>query len=308
MEDIKDYLEIVLITYNRATELKNTLDALCKSPFAVCRITILNNASTDNTLKVCNSYLDEFANLTIITHKVNIGGNANILRAVETSNGKYTWILADDDEYDFSDCDDLIEAIITEKAELIHVGAHTDVPWNLGGNLDTPRNLVNKGYPFFRFSSFLPCNVFRTEAFYPYIIQGYDNIINFYPHMPFLISFYELDKYIYITKNRIVKAVIIRYLSYHKNILREINVGWFNTVLLLKNKKERKMVFKEQLGNSITKKMYLPLHVLLTIILYRIPITKYYQLFGITIFLCSLVLFPVFCIYFVARKVFRSFN
>ena len=112
MEDIRNYLEIIIITFNRCSLLEKTLDSLMKSPFSVCNITILNNASTDNTLDVCNNYMDKFLYLDIITHKFNIGGNANILRAVETSKGKYTWILADDDEYDFAGCNDVFKILV----------------------------------------------------------------------------------------------------------------------------------------------------------------------------------------------------
>jgi GT2 family glycosyltransferase len=303
MQNIKNYLEIVLITYNRAEYLRSTLLALAESPFSECHITILNNLSTDNTLEICNSFINRFSNLTIITNKVNIGGNANILRAVETSNGKYTWILCDDDEYDFSYCDDLIDAIIDEKAELIHVGGHTDVPWNFGGRLDTPRNLVNDGYSFFRFSGFVPCNIFKTSSFYPYIISGYANIANSYPHMPFLISFFDNNKNIYITKNRIVKATIGNQpLSY-----RDFYMCWLNTSFLLNNKKDRITMFLNpfHLNNKI-KKILFPLPVLNALICYNIPISKHLYLFGSLTFILSLIFLPFYFIFFKIKTLLKT--
>ena len=47
-----DNLEIIVITYNRAELLGTTLDRLAASPFSTCRITVLNNASTDHTQQV----------------------------------------------------------------------------------------------------------------------------------------------------------------------------------------------------------------------------------------------------------------
>jgi len=304
MESIRDHLEIFIVTYNRESYLQKTLDMLCESPFAICHITILNNASTDDTLKICNDYKNKFYNLSIITNKINIGANANMLRAIEISNGKYTWILADDDEYDFSNCDDFLEAIFYEKADLIHVGAHTDVPWKFGGELNSPRNLCRKGYPFFRFSSFVPCNVFKTKYFYPYIIQGYKNIVNLYSLMPFFMSFHELNKDIYITKNRIVKAVI----GQQRYSIRDFYEGWLNTSLLFRSKNDQILMFRNQFSDdfntkyNIMKKKLFSVAVLFRLIRLRVSLVKHYNLFGGVLFLGSFILLPLFCFYLILKK------
>jgi len=303
ISDIKNHLEIVIVTYKRAILLQKTIAALCESPFAQCRITVLNNASTDNTLEVCNSYRDKLSNLFVITHKANIGGNANILRAIETSNGKYTWVLADDDEYGFSDCDDLLEAIIKEKSDLIHVGAHADVSWDLGGSFDAPRELIKKGYSFFRFSSFLPCNIFKTKSFYPYLISGYENIINLYPHMPFLMSFYELDKKIYITKNRIVRAVI----GNQEYSSRDFIMGWLNTSLLLSDKRDRILMFRDQfIKKNDNNNFYFPLRSLHDMKRYKISVANHFRLFGVFGFSLSVILWPFYCFYKKTRKIYKK--
>ena len=299
MEEIKDHLEIVIITYNRASLLQNTLHALNESPFRACKITILNNASTDDTLKVCDGFLDEFPDLTITTNKVNIGANANIMRALETSNGNYTWILCDDDKYDFSDCDDFIEAVINEKAELIHVGANADVPWSFGGNLDIPRNLLKLGYPFFSFSSFVPCNVFKTKSFYLYIISGYNNIVNSYPHMPFFISFFELNKPVYVVKHRVVEGRVGAQNYSYNNFF----IWWLNTSLLLKTRKERSMMFIDPFRIKFSRKVFL-FHIwsMYTIIRVKEQKIKHYDIFGAFPFLYSLVAASLCYIYFRIRE------
>ena len=78
-----DNLEIIVITYNRAELLGTTLDRLAASPFSTCRITVLNNASTDHTQQVVWQKQSLFTNLRLVSNVVNIGGDANILRAVE---------------------------------------------------------------------------------------------------------------------------------------------------------------------------------------------------------------------------------
>ena len=230
-------LEIVLITYNRNNLLRNTLTKLASSPFSKCKITILDNCSSDNTIETVKGMVNLFPRLHIITNKINIGGNANIIRAAEISNGIYTWILCDDDKYDFSDCEDVIDSIIEEKYNLIHMGAHEEY-WGFGAIAASPRELISKGYPYFKYCSFLPCNLFRTQLFYHSIIQAYSNITNWYPHLPFLIEFYNRDERIYVAKKRIVSAIIGNQ-TYSSSLLF---TKWINTSNYF-SKKNEKLVF-----------------------------------------------------------------
>jgi glycosyltransferase involved in cell wall biosynthesis len=239
---IENKLEIVLITYNRSKLLENTLNQFLSSPFKDCRITILNNCSTDDTIQISNSFINKFLNLKIVTNKLNIGANANIMRAIEIVDLDYIWIVCDDDKYDFSDCDDVIDCIINEKSELINMGAHADYVWSFGGRNESVKKLYREGYPYFKASSFLPNSIFKKEAFLPFIISGYNNIANMYPHMPFLLSFYSLNKNIYVAKKRIVTAVIGEQ-SYNQN---DVTDGWINTSKLLKNRSDINKCFFDQ--------------------------------------------------------------
>lgn len=238
-------LEIIIITYNRSCLLINTLEQLKNSPFLNCKITVLDNCSTDNTFESANKMTIYFPKFNVLRNKINIGGNANIIRAVELSESKYTWVLCDDDKYDFSDCNDVIDAIINEKYNLIHMGAHEEY-WKFGATSLTPKQLVNMGYPYFKYSSFLPCNLFRTELFYSSIIEAYSNIANWYPHIPFLIEFYNRDEIIYVAKKRVVTAVIGN--QEYNNI--QLIDNWFNCSLYLTNKKE-KLIFQLNQGLSV---------------------------------------------------------
>ena len=120
---IEEKLEIVLITYNRYKDLNNTLKQFYDGPFSDCKFTILDNCSDDKTKEICEKYQNLFPNINIIRHLKNIGGNANILRAVETSTSLYTWVICDDDSYDFSECQDIINAINSGKYDLISPGS-----------------------------------------------------------------------------------------------------------------------------------------------------------------------------------------
>ncbi len=109
---LADELELTLITYNRADALARTLEQLATSPFAACRLTVLDNCSTDGTAGgVRGLRAERFPELRVVRHARNIGAEANYLRALETMERPYGWVLCDDDDLDFSDCDDVIAAI-----------------------------------------------------------------------------------------------------------------------------------------------------------------------------------------------------
>lgn len=248
MEKIEEKLSIVIVTYNRAPYLERTLEQLTNSPFNHCDISILNNCSTDHTAEIAQKYCSQYKNITHIKHRFNIGGNANILRAIEFSTREYLWILADDDTYDFSDVDDVINEISKQAVDLIHVGAHTDTEWSFGGQKYSLKDVVANGYTYFRFASFIGCNIFKVKAFSEYLIQGYGNIVNSYPHMPFLLGCYELDKDIYISKKRIAKASVGRQ-NYDTN---DLLAWWANTSNLLTEKSSSRICFFQQFyGNHV---------------------------------------------------------
>ena len=200
--DLESVLEIMLITYNRFECLDNTLKQLQKSPFAKCHITVLDNCSTDRTGKMTDKYRNKFEDFTVIRHPRNIGGDYNFLRAIELSTYRYTWILCDDDNYDFTYSDDVINAIVSCKYELVYVASRSPVQlgWN-GHGETTVKELVKRGARYHRACAFWPSIIFKAEAFNNYCFQAASTI---FPSMKFLNKSLEDDVLIYVAKEPIV--------------------------------------------------------------------------------------------------------
>lgn len=101
--NINKDLDIFLITYNRVDKLKDIVSDILSdnSPIKNCSITFLDNCSTDGTSEFLKELVKKYVNIIHIRHKANIGGNANIVRALEYVSKKYFWILCDDDTIDF---------------------------------------------------------------------------------------------------------------------------------------------------------------------------------------------------------------
>lgn len=114
-----DSLQIFIVTYNRARYLRRTLTQLLAetSPVRNCEIVVLDNHSTDETRDVVKEFAP-MRNVTIVTHPRNIGGNANIVRAMELARpNSYVWTLGDDDFYDFANWHEVELAMVRgEKA------------------------------------------------------------------------------------------------------------------------------------------------------------------------------------------------
>lgn len=247
IEKVEKILDIFITTYNRSDKLAKTLDYFANSPFRTCSITIFNNASTDDTLDMINSKKQLFADLKVITHPINIGGDANIIRTVEYCTKEYMWIVHDDDNFDFSDCQDLMQILCEGKVGLIHVGAHVEPIRNkFSGKLGNIKDFMSCGYPYFKFSSFTPCNIFKYQEIIPFVRAGHENIHNHYAIMPFLISKFENNDLLYITKKQICKASV-GVQSYDDEFLVK---SWFGTSFLFKNNQDRRSYFCEQFSSN----------------------------------------------------------
>lgn len=201
---LENVLEIFLITYNRSQSLANTLDQLKESPFANCRFTILDNCSIDDTPLVVKRYEKYFSDYRVIRHPINIGGDANYLRAVELSTSRYTWIICDDDTYDFMSADEVIGVVQRGEADLIVVGpVHpAETKRGLGGSIN---ELVRAGFlPHFTLS-FFPACIFRTELFdYDCIVKGFRFSAERYPNFGFINKMLQKNVNVYLAETEIV--------------------------------------------------------------------------------------------------------
>lgn len=164
--DLEILLELILITYNRSVFLDNTLRQLKDSPFAQCQLTVLDNCSTDDTPAVIAKYQDQFPNYKIIRHPINIGGDFNFLRAIEVSTAPYTWVVCDDDDFDFTHAGEVITAIESCAFDFIYIASRSPVQlgWD-GFGATTARQLTYEGARYHRALAFWPSVIYRRVLF-----------------------------------------------------------------------------------------------------------------------------------------------
>jgi len=192
-------LSIVIITYNRSGYLRRLLESLSKSTFKECDIWVLNNASTDKTIQVCEEYASTLKNLHLVTHKFNIGGDANIMRAYEYGDKYYKWILCDDDALHLDKTADLLDVLENKKYDLIRVGdvgvikeEHGQAK-TLGALLHDPQSLT------FYSLGFVPNLIFRNVVG-PHVRTAYEKIYTRYQQLFVLMGTFNLATVVYTTK------------------------------------------------------------------------------------------------------------
>lgn len=253
-------IDIFLVTYNREKQLRRTLNAFfdINSPIKNYSLTVLDNHSTDDTRKTLKSFARNHKNLEIICNPVNIGGVANICRAYELSlnkDGKYVWVLCDDDLLDFSGWTEVEEAV-NNNADLICVCDYA-LPENLHLKELLPHFLLQM--------TFVPAGIYKKDLLTSDVMQNmYLSIYTALNQCCISIEAINKKKNIMIIKNEIVHnglyagvntGLDYSYTRGQKNILKRQadNVwilGYSNILTLLKDEKLRKKAMEIALNSK----------------------------------------------------------
>ncbi len=189
---VKEKLEIILITYNRIRNLEHTVQQLLHSPVRDYKITVLDNHSTDGTSEYLTQLSKDWENINHIRHNRNIGGNANICRAFEIASSEYIWVLCDDDEYDWSNWNEV------EKA----IDANEDVICIADYYIKDKKSQAEIAAQL----TFLPAGIYKTSNLTSEVmLNSYYSIYTLFPHLPIVFSVFNEGKKIYLCEKGIVK-------------------------------------------------------------------------------------------------------
>lgn len=99
-------LSIVIPIYNSEIYLKRCINSLIVYKNLNIEIILIDDGSTDNSLKICRSYEKKFKNIKVI-HKKNEGQGIARNVGIDTATGDYITFVDSDDYFDNSDNNDL---------------------------------------------------------------------------------------------------------------------------------------------------------------------------------------------------------
>ncbi|MEI6207224.1 MAG: glycosyltransferase family 2 protein [Desulfuromonadales bacterium] len=199
-------LEIVLVTYNRASSLDSTLRQLAASPFNKANVTVYDNCSTDATPDICRKYCDKLHFMSVVRHEKHIGTNAGYLHAVENVGAEYGWILNDDTILDGTTFDQLIKAVISDSYDMLYVGSIAALDWH-GDESTTMAQLVAEKARVYTAFSLWPALIFKTSLYDDAcIVKGYRLANCVYPNFPFVRLLVEMDARVYVSAKQVVRT------------------------------------------------------------------------------------------------------
>ena len=157
--NIKNQLEIYLITYNRLDKLKNTLERILEGPIANYDIKILDNTSTDGTKEYCEKFVKEHTNFTYIRNKINLGISGNIIKTMELASKKWLWTICDDDDFNWDNWGEIEEALNSDEYDIVHT------TYSEGFRSKEYAYLINE-------EAFIPTCIYNTKHITPITMQN----------------------------------------------------------------------------------------------------------------------------------------
>ena len=94
-------VSVAVITYNSASTVIETLDSILNQTYSNIELIISDDCSTDNTIEICENWLNDnqasFIRTTLIQSPINTGISANCNRAEDACHGEWEKLLAGDD-------------------------------------------------------------------------------------------------------------------------------------------------------------------------------------------------------------------
>jgi glycosyltransferase involved in cell wall biosynthesis len=178
----ENFLQLIIFTHNRSDRLAETLNQIANSPLRRCRITVLDNASEDETLSVCKKNAINFKLFKTIHRPVNIGAEANYFDALyrtRTSNVPFTWILCDDDLFNWDGSVELKQILKKGEVDAVLVGSPGLMRIHRGFQGRTSE-LIKNGCRFHFVATFVPGLVFRSSLVTYGVLQSAAKLIGYY--------------------------------------------------------------------------------------------------------------------------------
>lgn len=93
-------ISVIVPVYNAEKYLSKCLDSVCNQSLKEIEVILINNASTDNSLKICENFAEKDKRITILNSSINLGpqGARNI--GINYASGKYIAFVDSDDWID----------------------------------------------------------------------------------------------------------------------------------------------------------------------------------------------------------------
>ena len=121
MEDLLEKISIIVPVYNRENCIENCIESIRSQTYDNIEIIIVDDGSTDNSGKICDSYEKKDHRIHVI-HQKNQGVSAARNAGIHKATGKYIQFVDSDDTVAQTMCEKLIKRQKETNAELVICG------------------------------------------------------------------------------------------------------------------------------------------------------------------------------------------
>lgn len=190
---MKDMLEIIIPTYNRKVHIERMLTQLTSddSPVKDCSITVVDNASTDETPEVIARFVKQYSNIKSIRNSRNLGLGGNICKCYTLAKAPYVWVLGDDDGIEWDSWSEIENALRTNQFDLLMV-RHS--------NLKDTSNVAK----IFRQLGFIAAGIYKTSHINNTVTLNMQNSIwTLFPHLAIVGEIFNKKGRIFISEKDI---------------------------------------------------------------------------------------------------------
>lgn len=111
-------LDVVIPAHNCEKTIIKTVNSIYESIGTCCNIIVVDDGSTDDTLKLLKDTYDDFSNISIYT-KINGGPSSARKLGVHNSSGDYIWFVDAGDLINVDSCQDLLSFLESEKPDVL---------------------------------------------------------------------------------------------------------------------------------------------------------------------------------------------
>ena len=111
-------LSVIIAVYNTEKYVEKCLDSLLSQTYSNIELVVVNDCSTDGSLKILKKYAKKYDNIILIDNKQNKGLSYSRNVGLENASGEYTGYIDSDDYIDPNYYEKLMKAIVKEKSDV----------------------------------------------------------------------------------------------------------------------------------------------------------------------------------------------
>ena len=111
-------LSVIIAVYNTEKYVGKCLDSLFNQTYSNIELVVINDCSTDSSLKILKKYAKKYSNMILIDNKENRGLSYSRNVGLENATGEYIGYIDSDDYVDSDYYEKLMKAIIKEKSDI----------------------------------------------------------------------------------------------------------------------------------------------------------------------------------------------